>query len=73
MAGAAIQQIGQGIVNGAKQVGQALSNALAISPVIKTDVPINLTPGNQVQSPWGQALQLFHKERTSQIRSLTAN
>ena len=60
-----LKKVGEGLVTGARQVGQAFSNALAVSPSVNTDIPINITPSNQVESPWGQALQLFHKEKTS--------
>ena len=61
----ALKKVGQGIETVARQVGQTVSNALAVSPSVNADIPINITPSHQVESPWGQALQLFHKANTS--------
>ena len=61
-----LAKVGEGIKTGIQQVGQAILNASAISPSINTDIPINITPSKQVDSPWGKALQLFHQEKTSE-------
>ena len=66
-----MKKVGEGIVRGAKQIVQTVSNGLAVSPAINTDIPINIAPSNQVESPWGQALQLFHKDKASTNQAVT--
>lgn len=62
----AITKVGEGIVKGVETVGHAVSNALAVSPNVDLNVPINVAPNNLVDSPWGQALQIYKKEKSSE-------
>ena len=58
-------------VNAVKKVGQIASDLAAISPSLNTDLPINLTPSNLTASPWGQALQLYRKEKSTESGTLS--
>ena len=64
-AGQAIKKVGEDIVDGVKKVGKTISDALAISPEVNVDIPVDITPGDKVDSPWGEAVSLFKKEAGS--------
>ena len=57
-------------VNVVKKVGQIASNLAAVSPSLNTNLRIALTLANITASPWGQALQLYRKEKSSESGTL---
>lgn len=59
------RKVGDFAVNTAQKIGQAVVDATAISPSINLDIPIDVKPSKLVDSPWGQALQIYRKENSS--------
>ena len=50
-------------VDAGKQVLTAVSNALAITPEASADLPINVGPSGLVDSPFGNAKQIYYKAK----------
>lgn len=60
-----LAKAGEGIVSGVKSVGHAISDALAVTPEASVDIPFNVQPSGLVDSPFGQAKQIYSKEKAS--------
>ena len=54
-----------------QQAGKTVSDALAVTPEVNADVPIDIKGPKLVPSPWGDAIELFKKEKGSDSGTLT--
>ena len=63
--------MGEDIGKGVKEVGKKISDALAITPEINVDIPIDIKGPKLVPSPWGDAIELFKKEKGADGGTLT--
>ncbi|KAL8966586.1 MAG: hypothetical protein Q9183_003305, partial [Haloplaca sp. 2 TL-2023] len=60
-AGAKLASLGTFVVNAVSTVGTKIVNGIAISPRVSLTIPLTAPLPRQVDSPWGEALEVFRK------------
>ena len=69
--GQGVKKIGEDIGKGVQVAGKLASDALAVNPEINADIPIDIKGPKLVPSPWGDAIELFKKDKSSDSGTVT--